>query len=476
MAIDSRPALRPKRRRSVAVLGGDLADFADDRLACMTRVLHERGPAAPMRLGVLRALLLSDPQEIEAVLVRRNAEFGKHYLPTVGGMLLGNGLFTSTGDFWLRQRRLLQPAFHRARIAEYGQVMVRYARELVEEWRDGEVRDVADDMMRLTLRIVARTLFDADVEGEARAVGEAMSIVRRCFEAKLNAFLPFPDRIPTRATRRLRAAVRELDAIVYRMIAERRRSPGDRGDLLSLLLSAHDEGGDMTDRQLRDEAMSLFVGGHETTAVGLTWTWHLLGAHPDVEAAVRRELDEVLGERLPSVDDLPRLRQTERAIRESMRLYPPVYAFDRTPTRDCTIAGRSVRAGTIVLISPYVVHRRADLYEHPQDFRPDRWGAGAADLPRYAYLPFGGGPRICIGSRFAETEMTLVLAAMLQQASVRPHTSAVTADPSITLRPRGGLPMVVQRRAEANLGAPARFDVSPPDGTPHLIERTNTRL
>jgi cytochrome P450 len=268
-----------------------------------------------------------------------------------------------------------------------------------------------------------------------------MEVVRRSFTAKLDAFVPLPSGVPTPAALRLRAAVRRLDAIVYRIIAERRRAGGDRSDLLSMLLEA-----DMSDRQLRDEAMSLFVGGHETTAAGLAWTWHLLATHPDAEAGVLEELDDVLGDRPPTVADAPRLVRTERAIREALRLYPPVYAFDRTPIRDTTIAGRPVRAGTVVLISPYVVHRRPELYDDPESYRPERWAAAPSGRGKYAYLPFGGGPRVCIGSRFAELEMTLVLATMLRHVVARPASPPVAPEPSITLRPRGGLPLIVLRR------------------------------
>jgi cytochrome P450 len=423
----------------------------------MTGVMHERGPVAPMRLGHLRTLLLSDPEQIEVVLGQRNAEFGKHHLPRLGGPLLGNGLFTSTGNLWRRERKLVQPAFHRQRIREYSEVMVGYAAELARSWRDGEVRDLDAEMMRLTLRIVARTLFDADVDGQAVAVGEAMETVRRCFVARLDGLVPVPARVPTPTNRRLARAVRELDAVVYRIIDERRRSRINRGDLLSLLLAAQDEdGAGMSDRQLRDEVMTLFIGGHETTSLGLTWTWHLLAAHPERQRELVIELREVLGDRRPTVDDLPRLEHVERAIRESMRLFPPVYVFDRLALRDCVIGDRAVRSGTVVLISPWVVHRRGDLYEAPDEFRPQRWqDPASATLPKYAYLPFGGGPRVCIGNRFAQMEMGLVIATMLQEIALSPAgTCSPIPEASITLRPRGGLPLVIGRRQKPGRPTP----------------------
>lgn len=336
----------------LAWIGGDLPAFAADRLSFLTRVAVDRGPVARMRLGVLPVVLLSDPDLVEEVLVRRNKEFGKHYLPSVGGALLGNGLFTSAGDFWKRQRRLAQPAFHKHRLGTYGDVMADYASQEVSKWVDGYTRDLSEDMMRLTLRIVGRTLFGADVAANAQDLGRDMEVVRQCFVAKLNALQPVPERIPTATNRRLGRAVRDMDRLLLRVVAERRASGEDAGDLLSMLLDAQDDSGaGMTDRQLRDEVMTLFVGGHETTAIALTWTWHLLGQHPEVLRQVQAEIDDVLGGRLPTTADLPSLVVLERVLRECMRLYPPVYAFDRKALADTEIGGMNVSRGTVLLIS-----------------------------------------------------------------------------------------------------------------------------
>ena len=456
-------AARPGRPRVIRAIGskvlraiaGDLPEFAADRLTFLPAVARERGSVALMRFGALRVALLTDPQLIDEVLVRRNNEFGKHYLPSVGGALLGNGLFTSSGEFWKRERRLAQPAFHKSRLATYGDVMATYAAQEAATWRDGETRDLSDDMMRLTLRIVGKTLFGADVTGDAAALGRDMEVVRKCFVAKLNAIAPMPERIPTRTNRQLKRAVRDMDRMVLRVAAERRASGEDAGDLLSMLLSAQDDTGvGMTDLQLRDEVMTLFVGGHETTAIALTWTWHLLGNHPDVLAEVRTELAEVLDGRIPTTADLPRLVVLERVLRESLRLYPPVYAFDRKTLADLELGGKQLRKGTVVLISPWVLHRRPESFADPEQFAPDRWVDPAPRRDK-AYLPFGGGPRVCIGNGFAWMEMTLVMAAMLQQVSCEPAgTADVVADPSITLRPQGGLPMVVRRVADQIESAP----------------------
>lgn len=447
--------LRSIRSKLLHAIAGDLPEFAADRLAFLPAVARERGPVALMRFGVLRVALLSDPNLIDEVLVRRNKEFGKHYLPNVGGALLGNGLFTSSGEFWKRERRLAQPAFHKSRLATYGDVMATYAAQEAASWQDGETRDLSEDMMRLTLRIVGRTLFGADVTGDAAALGRDMEVVRKCFVAKLNAIQPMPERVPTRTNRRLRRAVRDMDRMVLRVARERRASGEDAGDLLSMLLSAQDDTGTgMTDLQLRDEVMTLFVGGHETTAIALTWTWHLLGHHPEILSEVQTEIDDVLDGRVPTTADLPRLVVLERVLRESLRLYPPVYAFDRKTLADLELGGQHLRKGTVVLISPWVLHRRPELFADPDTFQPDRWLDPALRRDK-AYLPFGGGPRVCIGNGFAWMEMTLVMAAMLQQVTCVPAGPAqVGADPSITLRPQGGLPMVVQR-------VPARADTAP---------------
>jgi cytochrome P450 len=325
--------------------------------------------------------------------------------------------------------------------------MATFAAQEAATWHDGEVRDLSDDMMRLTLRIVGRTLFGADVAADAKGLGRDMEIVRRCFVAKLDALQPMPERVPTRTNRRLHRAVQDMDRLLLRVVAERRASGQDAGDLLSMLLSAQDEtGAGMTDVQLRDEVMTLFVGGHETTAIALTWTWHLLGGHPEVLAQVQAELDEVLAGRVPTTADLPALVVLERVLRESMRLYPPVYAFDRKALAHTEIGGVQVRRGTVVLISPWVLHRSAASFDDPAEFRPDRWLDPALRRSN-AYLPFGGGPRVCIGNGFAWMEMTLVMAAILQQVACEPIGSVIVeTDPSITLRPRGGLRMMVRRR------------------------------
>jgi cytochrome P450 len=346
----------------------------------------------------------------------------------------------------------------------------------LERWRPGEVRDVHEDMMRVTLEIVVKTLLDADVAREAADVGAALPVALRELDALINgpAFL-LPDAVPTPGKLRLARAVKRLDAVVYRIIREHRAAPQDRGDLLSMLMQAEFEpdgagnqdgpvpagtagaqaanGGTqgapparMTDQQLRDELMTIMLAGHETTALALTWTWYLLAQHPDVDARLREELRRELGGRPPAVGDLPRLQYTESVITEAMRLYPPIPIISRQAIAACELGGFSVPAGTPVSFAQWSVHRDARFYDHPNDFRPERWAGGLAKrLPRFAYFPFAGGPRMCIGNMFAMMEASIVLATIAQRyrPSVVPGHPVVPL-PSLTLRPKFGMRMVLQ--------------------------------
>ncbi|HWP28608.1 MAG TPA: cytochrome P450, partial [Chloroflexota bacterium] len=346
---------------------------------------------------------------------------------------------------------LIQPAFHRQQLAAYSEIMVACTEQLLATWRDGEVRDIHQEMMRLTLQIVARALFGADVADEAAVVDEALRVALERFGTRLSslAFL-LPDTLPTPDNWGFLRAARRLDAIVYRIIAARRASGADRGDLLSILLRARDEadGGGMTDRQLHDEVMTLLLAGHETTAIALSWTWYLLSQHPAVEARLLAELQAVLGGRAPTAEDLPRLPYTEWVLWEALRLYPPAWALAREAVQDCEIGGYPVPAGTIVVMSQWLLHRDPRYFDAPERFLPERWADGLAKrLPRYAYFPFGGGPRLCIGAGFASLEAALVLATVLPRfrlTLVPGHPIALW--PSVTLRPRYGIRMVLHRR------------------------------
>ena len=431
------------------LLTGNLREVRRDMLAFYLASAREYGDVVRIRLGPRSLYLVSHPDLIEEVLLRNNANFRKHYALRMNRLLLGNGLLSSDGDLWLRQRRLVQPAFQRDRIVGYGAVMVDYAERMLERWRDGEVRDIHAAMTQLTLEIIAKTLFDADVHAEAPEVGAALAEAQESFLARFQSLLPLPEWVPTPRNLRLRRAVGRLNAIVYRFIAQRRKSGEQRGDLLSLLLAARDEDGShMDDQQLRDEAMTLFLAGHDTTALALSWTWYLLAQTPEVDAKLADELRQVLGDRPPSLADLPRLHYTEQVIREAMRLYPPAYAIGREARAACELGGYHVPAGQTILMCQWVTHRDPRYFANPEKFDPDRWeGDLASRLPKYAYFPFGGGPRVCVGSTFAMIEAVLVLAAIARRFRVeRADNEPVRPRPSITLRPERGIRMRIHRR------------------------------
>ncbi len=364
------------------------------------------GDVAFFRAGPFGIYVLSHPDLVKDILVVRHRDVMKGRGLQALKELLGEGLLTSEGDFHRKQRRTIQPIFRHDRIRGYGDAMVEQAERTADGWIDGATVDVHQEMYRLTLAIVGRTLFDRDIEAEdAREVSEALGSGLELFDRLMSLFAPLLSRLPLPKTRQLNRARARLDAVIYGMIEERRRTGADGDDLLSLLLRARDEegdGGGMTDRQLRDEAMTIFLAGHETTSVALTWTWYLLSQHPEAETRLHAELDEVLGERPPAVDDLPRLPYTEMVLTESMRLYPPAYVLGRTALEDLDLLGYRVPKGATMLASQWVIHRDPRWFDEPLEFRPERWTPETrVSLPRYAYFPFGAGPRICIGEPFA---------------------------------------------------------------------------
>jgi cytochrome P450 len=419
-----------------------------DPLGYFSGLVREYGDLVGLRILNFRILLLNHPDHIEDVLVNHPRKFIKGRVLKANKRVFGSGLLTSEGDFWLRQRRLAQPAFHRARIATYASTMVEYTERLLNEWQDGEERDIHKEMMRLTLQIVGKTLFDADVERHAHDVGKSMELLLE-LGADFRRTVLVPHWLPTPSNFRLELAIRKIEKVLYRMIAEKRASGREGSDLLSMLLAAQDEDGShMTDKQLRDEAITLFLAGHETTANTLSWTWWLLAQNPSVEAKFHNELRNVLGGRAPSMNDLPKLAYTNHIITESMRLYPPAWGTARTAIEDHEIAGYSVPNNSGVSFAQWTVHRDARWYDSPQEFRPERWeGDLMKRLPRFAYFPFGGGPRQCIGNAFALMEAALILATIAQQYRFRlVEGHPVVPLASITLRPRHGIRAVLESR------------------------------
>ncbi len=408
------------------------------------------GPIASSRLGRRRFYYVSEPAAIEDVLVTAGRSYVKGRGTQRLERLLGKGLLTSNGALHLRQRRLVQPAFHRERIAGYAAVMVRRAEAFADAVRPGETLEIEAAMSRLTLGIAAETLFGADVDHEADTIGRALDTAMESFPLSLSPIGELLDHLPwLPVVRRFLAARAELDAIVYRLIAARRAEPAgaERPDVLGMLLAAGAGPEGMDSGQIRDEAMTIFLAGHETTAMALTWTWWLLAQHPGVEARVQAELAEVLDGRAPALDDVPALAFTRDVIAESMRLYPPAWVVGRRAVEDAPLGPWTVPTGSIVIMSQWITHRDPRFWREPAAFRPERWSNGETEaLPKFAYFPFGGGNRLCIGEAFAWTELVLVLATIARRLrfEAAPGLTALGSQPSVTLRPATAVPLVAR--------------------------------
>jgi cytochrome P450 len=430
---------------------GVMREFNRDQLGFIERARREYGDVVWMRFLYVPAIFLYHPDDVEYVLVTNPKNFIKSMSlrSNFFQRLVGNGLLTSQGEEWKRARRLSQPAFHRERVASYASVMVDYTRRLAAKWQDGETRDIHPDMMRLTLEIVVQCLFSADVSHDVNEVGATLKELVKPFASQATLKWILNNRLPTPAHRRFHALAKKIDNVVYRIISERRESGKDEGDLLSMLLAARDEdGSQMSDRQLRDEVMTLFLAGHETTALTLAWSWYLLGTNSEAEKRFHDELDEVLGDRAPTAADLPQLKFTEKIAKESMRLYPPAYGLGREAIDDCEIGGYRVPAGTQVFMFQWATQRDPRFYDEPLAFRPERWSeAFIEQLPKYAYFPFGGGPRACIGASFAMMEIILCLATIGQKFRLElVPDHPVSIFPAMSLRPKDGIKIVVKSR------------------------------
>jgi cytochrome P450 len=430
---------------------------------------------AHVRLAREHAYVVSDPELVIRLLLTDAKHTNKGRALMQAKSLLGEGLLTSHGALHRRQRALMMPAFHRARIAGYATQMVTAAQAHAEEWEQRLEQgtpelDMAEDMSRLTLGIVGRTLFGADLAGEAAEVRHALTAVLDNFDRAMRPGARLAQLLRARWIRDVDRAIDDLDGVVARLIAEHRRA-GDTGDLLSLLLASSDEAGTMSDAQVRDETMTLVLAGHETTAMALTWAWHLLAENPVEAARLRVELDEVLGGRTPSFEDVGRLPRTKAVVAETMRIYPPAWIIGRSIVDDVDeVAGWRIPAGSIVLALPWALHRDARYWQEPLTFRPDRWldtegrfDENAPGQPRGAWFPFGFGSRRCIGDQFAWTEATLVLATLARRfAPTMAPGHVVDVHPAVTLRPEGGMPMVLHRRRASSVAAGMPRGAAPP--------------
>ncbi|NNB86208.1 cytochrome P450 [Corallococcus exiguus] len=437
------------------LLMGLLPEVRRDALGCLGSIHRQYGDVVRYRLGPLRSHLIAHPDGAKHVLQDHVKNYTKdHFAYRMGRWLTGDGLLTSTGDFWLRQRRLAQPAFHRQRIAGMAAGMVRHAEAMLQRWEpaaaSGTPLAINDEMMRLTLAIVGEALFGTSVEDQTERVGTAFTELSQQFAERFRTFRMLPPILPTRYDRAFREARGMLRETVRGIIATRRQRGDDTGDLLSMLMLARDEdtGEGMTDEQLGAEVMTMLLAGHETTATALSWTWGLLSQHPEAEARLHAELDSVLEGRSPTVEDVPGLPYTRQVVEEAMRLYPAVIVLSRSVKEDDVIGGFHIPKGTWVDVSPYVTQRHPDFWEEPDAFRPERFAPEAvAKRHRFAYFPFSGGPRQCIGNSFALMEAQLVLATVARRYRLREAPGfTMQPDSHLTLRPKGTLPMYLERR------------------------------
>ena len=434
---------------------GNVLDFLDDPLGHQRRIAAEYGDIVRLRTFIWQAYFINHPDYVKYVLQDNARNFSKQMGEYKRlGWVLGDGLLTSDGDHWLRQRRLMQPAFHRSRIEGYGRLMTQATVEMLDDWTTATAPlDIAAEMMRLTLRIVSEALFDLDISGQANLIGDSFHIVNEYLSQVAENPLSPPRWFPNQRNRQFNQAVRSLKQAVDEIIAARRQRPGDSGDLLAMLMAARDEetGEGMSDQQLRDEVMTLMLAGHETTANALSWTFYLLSEHEAVWQKLQAELDQTLRDpatgrpRLPTVADLAQLPYTRQIIEEALRLYPPAWSIARMTVADDQIGEYPIKAGTAVYISPYAIHRHPAFWNNPDTFDPDRFTPErAAGRPRYAYIPFIGGPRQCIGNNFAMIEAQLILAAVSQRYRLKMVPGhPVVPQPLITLRPQYGLKMTL---------------------------------
>jgi cytochrome P450 len=431
--------------------------FGTDQLRLLTDLKDRYGDVVRMKVLGRPWFLISHPDDIEAVFVQHARIMGRDRYIEILERTLGLGLLTSDGDLWKRQRKLMAKAFTPKRIRSYGAAMARVGARGVARWRDGLRINLHREMSRITMEVVADVLFGTGVSpADVRTVGEAMEHINEYYANSPEALVMLPEWVPTPRHRRVRRAVAQIDELIYRIVAER-RAGAPRDDFLGTLLAAQDdEGIGMSDRQLRDEAVTLFLAGHETTALALAHTLYLLSKHPHARRRAQREVDEVLGGRLPEAGDVEKLAYVGRVLREAMRLCPPAWTTGREATADLELGGYPVPAGAQILVSQWVVHRDPRFFPNPEAFDPDRW-ADAARIPRYAYFPFGGGPRVCIGNHFAMMEATLLLAIVLQRFEVDLLPGErLTFRPSVTLRQKGpGLrARLVARRPATRVPAP----------------------
>lgn len=429
---------------------GNIFALRNARLSLLQHISHQFGDIGAFHFGPRLVPLVNSPELVRQVLVDQGAIFEKTATVRALGMpVLGNSVFLSEGEEHHHQRKLLSPHFQHSRIVDYAEIMTQSTERLQATWQEGETINLADEMMRLTLWIISKVLFDADVSGEESELGEVLTYTFRHFADEMTNPLHLPQSWPTPRNRRAREAIAKVNSSIYRMIAERRQNSEDHGDFLSALLYTEDEerAASLSDLQARNETLSLFVAGHETTATALTWCWYLLSQHPEVYEKMKAEGDRVLGGRIPTIADVPNLAYTLQVFKETLRLYPPVYAFTRGANASTHLGDYFIPKGTSVVISPYTLHRRASLFPDPENFDPERFSPQQElNIARYAYIPFGAGSHMCLGTHFALLEGHLILATLGQRVTFEfAGSDVIDPEPLLTLRPKGEVVMRVRR-------------------------------
>ncbi len=432
-------------------LVGNLPEYGKDRLGLFKRIARA-GDVYGMHFGPFPAIMFNKPEHIHGILVEHAYDFDKgDAIHNVFRPVAGDGIFTSEGDLHRRQRKLMAPSFQPRHIASYASIMGQYGEQIQQTWQDGAIIDIDQQMTSLTMSIIGKALFDADVFTETDELGDAMSVIFEHVSHRLSILLPPPYSWPLPRNRRTHKAIQVLRNSIQRFIDERRNSATERNDFLSILLQARDEDGNpMSDDQLMAECLTLFGAGHETTATALNWVWYLLCQHPEIYQKVQQEVDGALQGRTPTYDDLARLPYCLQVFKEALRLYPPAYATSRRALHDVEINGYHISKNQVVLLAPYTLHRRPEYFPDPEKFDPERFTPEREKLlPRYAFVPFGAGPRICIGLYFSMMEGHLLLATLAQRVSFSlVPDQTITPDPvhHLTLRPTGKVNVIVKRR------------------------------
>ncbi len=436
-----------------APLLGHLGEFKKRPLETMSEWWRRHGDALRFRLGPKTLHLFSHPDLAEEILVQQADRFVKVYdprKPTGLSLVLGNGLVTSSGEVWKRHRRIIQPIFHRSRIATMADRMAQVGEQRIAGWVDHEGKpvDIASEMMQLALEVISQTMFTTSM---AQHIGQISHALRVSLKYAFDSFhnpLRLPSWVPTPRNREFRSVMQFMDGLIYGLLAERRQSGAQHGDLLDLLLQVHDEetGIGLSDQELRDEALTIFAAGHETTANALAWTWYLLATHPEAKARFHKEIDRVLRGRTPNADDFQHLPYTRAIFDESLRLYPPAPAVQRKAATNVTVGGLPLPAGALVLVGTHNLHRHPAFWTNPDRFLPERWLDGERPAARYAYLPFGAGPRACVGIHFASVEGPLLLALIGRRYDLQLAQEIVEAELMVTLRPKGGIRMILNPR------------------------------